>query len=145
MASHTGRSWTCKTAVESVERPTRAGDIMGGFPMQGVGTVVANGATLAYLERGQGRGVVFVHGGYSDLRTWLPRRKAGVRERVRPPPAVATDDVAARAPRAERRHQLRDVSSRAGGQPRPTDSLDPSPARSGRFLGADPRSRGSSA
>lgn len=46
---------------------------MAGFPLQGVGTVVVNGATLAYLERGQGRGVVFVHGGYSDLRTWLPQ------------------------------------------------------------------------
>lgn len=49
---------------------------MSGFPMQGVQSVVANGAALAYLERGQGRGVVFVHGGYSDLRTWLPQLDA---------------------------------------------------------------------
>ena len=49
---------------------------MDGFPMQGVQSVVANGATLAYLERGQGQGVVFVHGGYSDLRTWLPQLDA---------------------------------------------------------------------
>lgn len=46
---------------------------MGGFPMQDVRTVVVNGAPLSYLEQGQGPGVVFVHGGYSDLRTWLPQ------------------------------------------------------------------------
>lgn len=31
---------------------------------------------LAYLERGQGQSVVFVHGGYSDLRTWLAQLEA---------------------------------------------------------------------
>jgi pimeloyl-ACP methyl ester carboxylesterase len=46
---------------------------MAGFPTAGCQTVVVNGATLAYLERGQGQSVVFVHGGYSDLRTWLPQ------------------------------------------------------------------------
>jgi pimeloyl-ACP methyl ester carboxylesterase len=46
---------------------------MAGFPIAGYQTVVVNGATLAYLERGQGQSVVFVHGGYSDLRTWLPQ------------------------------------------------------------------------
>lgn len=49
---------------------------MSGFPMQGIRTVVANGATFAYLEQGKGPGLVLVHGGYSDLRTWLPQLDA---------------------------------------------------------------------
>lgn len=44
--------------------------------MAGLRTVVVNRATLAYLERGEGQSVVFVHGGYSDLRTWLPQLDA---------------------------------------------------------------------
>jgi pimeloyl-ACP methyl ester carboxylesterase len=44
---------------------------MSSFPVAGVQTVVVNGAQLAYVERGEGPSVVFVHGGYSDLRTWL--------------------------------------------------------------------------
>lgn len=49
---------------------------MGGFPVQGIRSVATDGATLAYVERGTGPGVVFVHGGYSDLRTWLPQLDA---------------------------------------------------------------------
>ena len=41
------------------------------FPVAGVRTVEVNGALFAYLERGQGQSLVFVHGGYSDLRIWL--------------------------------------------------------------------------
>lgn len=37
---------------------------------EGARTIDVDGATLAYLERGQGEPVVFVHGGASDLRTW---------------------------------------------------------------------------
>jgi hypothetical protein len=36
----------------------------------GVPTVFVDGATLAYLEQGEGEPVVFVHGSASDLRTW---------------------------------------------------------------------------
>jgi len=36
----------------------------------GLPTVVVDGATLAYLEQGEGEPVVFVHGSASDLRTW---------------------------------------------------------------------------
>jgi pimeloyl-ACP methyl ester carboxylesterase len=36
----------------------------------GVPTVFVDGATLAYLEQGEGVPVVFVHGSASDLRTW---------------------------------------------------------------------------
>jgi pimeloyl-ACP methyl ester carboxylesterase len=46
---------------------------MGRFQISAVPTVAVNGAMLAYLERGQGQSVVFVHGTYSDLRTWLPQ------------------------------------------------------------------------
>jgi pimeloyl-ACP methyl ester carboxylesterase len=49
------------------------GDDMADFPIAGVETVTVNGARLAYLQRGRGQSVVFVHGGYSDLRTWLPQ------------------------------------------------------------------------
>lgn len=52
------------------------GITMAGFPIPGLRTVVVNGTTLAYLERGRGESVVFVHGGYSDLRTWLPQLDA---------------------------------------------------------------------
>ena len=37
---------------------------------QGASTARVNGTTLAYLERGEGDPVVFVHGTISDLRTW---------------------------------------------------------------------------
>lgn len=37
---------------------------------EGVLRAEANGATLAYRERGRGEPVVFVHGSASDLRTW---------------------------------------------------------------------------
>lgn len=40
----------------------------GGF--EDTRTAKVNGLTLAYLERGQGEPVVFVHGSASDLRTW---------------------------------------------------------------------------
>jgi pimeloyl-ACP methyl ester carboxylesterase len=36
----------------------------------GLPTVFVDGATLAYLEQGEGEPVVFVHGSASDLRTW---------------------------------------------------------------------------
>jgi len=41
-----------------------------GEDFEGTQTVEVNGATLAYLEQGQGEPVVFVHGSASDLRTW---------------------------------------------------------------------------
>ncbi len=41
-----------------------------------VRAVAVNRATLAYLERGEGESVVFVHGVYSDLRTRLPQLDA---------------------------------------------------------------------
>lgn len=44
---------------------------MGTFAVEGIKQVSVNGASLAYLEKGTGEPVVFVHGGYSDLRTWL--------------------------------------------------------------------------
>jgi len=51
------------------------------FPVPGLRSVVVNGATLAYLERGVGgSSVVFVHGGYSDLRTWLRQLDAFAEE-----------------------------------------------------------------
>jgi hypothetical protein len=33
-------------------------------------TITVNGAELAYLERGSGDAVIFVHGSISDLRIW---------------------------------------------------------------------------
>jgi pimeloyl-ACP methyl ester carboxylesterase len=36
----------------------------------GYKTVTVNGTELAYLERGSGEAVIFVHGGISDLRIW---------------------------------------------------------------------------
>jgi pimeloyl-ACP methyl ester carboxylesterase len=48
-------------AVAAIER----------FPVEGLKTVEANGTALAYLERGSGESVVFVHGSSQDLRTWL--------------------------------------------------------------------------
>jgi len=36
----------------------------------GYKTVTVNGMELAYLERGSGEAVIFVHGGISDLRIW---------------------------------------------------------------------------
>jgi pimeloyl-ACP methyl ester carboxylesterase len=44
-----------------------------GEDFEGTQTVEVNGATLAYLEQGQGESVVFVHGSASDLRTWHPQ------------------------------------------------------------------------
>lgn len=50
---------------------------MTAFAVPGLRTVVANGVNLAYVERGAGApSVVFVHGGYSDLRTWLQQLDA---------------------------------------------------------------------
>ena len=49
---------------------------MSDFPVAGVRTLLVNGAQLACLEQGEGQSVVFVHGGYSDLRTWLPQLAA---------------------------------------------------------------------
>lgn len=46
---------------------------MAGSIIPEVQTISVNGAMLAYREQGRGQGVVFVHGGYSDLRTWLPQ------------------------------------------------------------------------
>lgn len=43
---------------------------MGAIGVEGIKTVSVNGTSLAYLEAGRGEPVVFVHGGYSDLRTW---------------------------------------------------------------------------
>lgn len=47
-----------------------------GLPVVGIKTTIVNGVELAYLERGRGQSVIFVHGGYSDLRTWLPQMDA---------------------------------------------------------------------
>lgn len=49
---------------------------MGIFAVDGLQTVAIDGTTLAYLEQGNGDPVVFVHGGYSDLRTWAPQTAA---------------------------------------------------------------------
>lgn len=48
---------------------------MGNFPAD-VQTIEVNGTPLAYLDRGQGQGVVFVHGSSQDLRTWLHQAEA---------------------------------------------------------------------
>ncbi|MDR7558771.1 MAG: alpha/beta hydrolase [Armatimonadota bacterium] len=54
---------------------------MTAFAVPGLRTVVANGVNLAYVERGAGApSVVFVHGGYSDLRTWLQQLDAFAKE-----------------------------------------------------------------
>ena len=59
-----------------------------------------NGASLAYVEQGDGEAVVFVHGGISDLRTWetqLPaiarsyRAIAYSRRFARPNPELGSD------------------------------------------------------
>ena len=39
-------------------------------------TVAVNGCELAYVERGSGDAVIFVHGGISDLRTWSKQMSA---------------------------------------------------------------------
>ena len=39
-------------------------------------TVAVNGCDLAYVERGSGDAVIFVHGGISDLRTWSKQMSA---------------------------------------------------------------------
>jgi pimeloyl-ACP methyl ester carboxylesterase len=52
------------------------------FAIDGLQRVAINGTNLAYLERGHGDPVVFVHGGYSDLRTWMPQI-AGFPEKYR--------------------------------------------------------------
>jgi pimeloyl-ACP methyl ester carboxylesterase len=38
--------------------------------------VLVNGVDLSYLDQGTGAPVVFVHGGFSDLRFWEPQRQA---------------------------------------------------------------------
>ncbi|HET9496509.1 MAG TPA: alpha/beta hydrolase, partial [Chloroflexia bacterium] len=38
-----------------------------------VKSLQVNGADLHYVEQGQGVGVVFVHGGMADFRSWLPQ------------------------------------------------------------------------
>ena len=53
---------------------------MGTFAIEGIKSVMVNGASLAYMERGTGEPVVFVHGGYSDLRTWLAQIPAFAQE-----------------------------------------------------------------
>lgn len=53
---------------------------MSSFLELGLRTVLINGVELAYVERGEGPPVVFVHGGYSDLRTWMPQLDAFSRE-----------------------------------------------------------------
>lgn len=53
---------------------------MGVFTVEGIKSVSVNGANLAYLEKGSGEPVVFVHGGYSDLRTWLTQIPAFAQE-----------------------------------------------------------------
>jgi pimeloyl-ACP methyl ester carboxylesterase len=39
-------------------------------------TVSVNGVELHYVEQGQGRAVVFVHGGLEDYRAWQPKMRA---------------------------------------------------------------------
>ena len=46
-------------------------------------TVIVNAVQLAYVERGSGDAVIFVHGGISDLRTWTHQLPAFA-ERYRP-------------------------------------------------------------
>ncbi len=38
--------------------------------------MAVDGATLSYIEQGQGVPVVFAHGAFSDLRAWEPQREA---------------------------------------------------------------------
>ena len=33
--------------------------------------ILVNGVELHYLEQGQGNPVIFIHGGVTDLRTWI--------------------------------------------------------------------------
>lgn len=42
----------------------------GGFP-EDIRSAEINGTSLAYVDRGQGQNVVFVHGTSQDMRTWL--------------------------------------------------------------------------
>lgn len=53
---------------------------MGTFAVEGIKLVSVNGAILAYVEKGRGEPVIFVHGGYSDLRTWLTQIPAFAQE-----------------------------------------------------------------
>jgi len=57
------RSACCLSRVFGVPWTHRGEDF------EGTQAVEVNGATLSYLERGQGEPVVFVHGSASDLRT----------------------------------------------------------------------------
>jgi pimeloyl-ACP methyl ester carboxylesterase len=50
------------TSLGGVNRPAR--------PPDDYKTITVNGAELAYVERGSGEAVIFVHGGISDLRIW---------------------------------------------------------------------------
>lgn len=38
--------------------------------------MAVDGATLSYIEQGQGVPVVFAHGAFSDLLAWEPQREA---------------------------------------------------------------------
>lgn len=49
---------------------------MNAFPVANLKSVTVNGTSLAYLERGGGEPVVFVHGSAQDLRTWMPQLDA---------------------------------------------------------------------
>ena len=44
-----------------------SGTVMDGIMAE---TATINGTELAYIEHGQGRPVVFVHGGVGDYREW---------------------------------------------------------------------------
>jgi pimeloyl-ACP methyl ester carboxylesterase len=46
------------------------------FPVPSLKFVTVHGTPLAYVERGNGEPVVFVHGSAQDLRTWLPQLDA---------------------------------------------------------------------
>jgi pimeloyl-ACP methyl ester carboxylesterase len=43
---------------------------------EGVKTAEVNGISLAYRDQGEGEAVVFVHGSFSDLRSWDPQVEA---------------------------------------------------------------------
>jgi pimeloyl-ACP methyl ester carboxylesterase len=55
--------------AEVIQMATQTAAITSGG-RTGYKTVTVNGMELAYLERGSGEAVIFVHGGISDLRIW---------------------------------------------------------------------------
>lgn len=68
------RSDPCVGRLGSSDRLLWPGRVyMAGSRFPEVQTISVSGAMLAYREQGRGQSVVFVHGGYSDLRTWLPQ------------------------------------------------------------------------